>query len=312
LLKLTVTSRVELSEHDAELGRHNEPKKFSIGKQNQTHRVNEKRMTPERGEKMKALPENLATLHAGEEQLWAQVVTLIENDTDLSAHIDLAERAMNLIQFFVREHVAVDADHQATQLLGIRLFNGFGSALRLMMAGYYQPAAMIQRDLLETVFLIAYLHLYPEKILTWRTADGKTRLKEFAPVRIRIALDEHQGVIKKKREAAYKLFCELAAHPTYKGFHMLAPEGLGARVGPFLDEPKLKALIEEHARLAIQAAEAFTVFFPTVTLADIENKLSFMEVSSEWVQRYYNIPRAPLELAELRRLLAEVRACQPR
>lgn len=259
---------------------------------------------------MKALPENLATLHAGEEQLWAQAVELIENDTDLSAHIDLAERAMNLIQYFVREHVAVDSDQEAIQLLGIRLFNGFGSAFRLMMAGYYQPAAMIRRDLLETVFLIAYLHLHPKKILTWRTADEKTRMKEFAPARIRIALDEHQGLIVKKREAAYKLFCELAAHPTYKGFQMLAPGGLGARVGPFLDEPRLKALLEEHAKLAIQAAEAFTVFFPTVTLADIENKLRFMEVSSEWGQRYYNLLGAPSELAELRSLLVKVQACQ--
>lgn len=171
---------------------------------------------------------------------------------------------------------------------------------------------MIQRDLLETVFLIAYLHLHPKKILNWRTADEKTRMKEFAPARLRITLDEHQGLIEKKREATYKLFCELAAHPTYMGFQMMAPEGLDARVGPFLDEPKLKALLEEHAKLAIQAEEAFTVFFPTVTLADIENKLNFMEASSEWGQRYYNLPGDPSEIAELRSLLAKVRACQPK
>lgn len=258
---------------------------------------------------MKALPENLATLHAGEEQLWVQTVTHIQNDTDLSAHINLAERAMNLIQFFVRDHVAIDADQEVIQLLGIRLFNGFGSALRLMTAGYYQHAAMIQRDLLETVFLIAYLHLHPKKILTWRTADEKKRMKEFAPARIRIALDQHQGLIEKKREATYKLFCELAAHPTYKGFQMLAPGGQGARVGPFLDETNLKALIEEQAKLAIQAGEALTVFFPTDTLADIENKLSFMEASSEWMQSYYSIPGDPSGLAKLRSLLVKVQAC---
>ncbi|VVP08708.1 hypothetical protein [Pseudomonas fluorescens] len=51
---------------------------------------------------MKAIPENLATLHAGEEELWAKAVKIIENDPDLSAHVDLIERVMDLIQFFVR------------------------------------------------------------------------------------------------------------------------------------------------------------------------------------------------------------------
>ncbi|WP_460151824.1 hypothetical protein [Pseudomonas sp. S2_B07] len=261
---------------------------------------------------MKAIPENLSLLHAGEEDLWAQAVKIIENDTDLSIHVELIERVMDLIQFFVREHVADDADQETIQLLGIRLFNGLGSAFRLMTGGYFQNAAMIQRDLLETVFLLNYLHLHPEKIVTWRTADERTLMKEFAPKVIRNALDKHQGATEKKRASAYKLFCELATHPTYKGFQMLGPKGLGAHCGPFLDPLSLKALIEEQAKLGIQAGESFTVFFPTVTLADVENKLHFMEGSREWIERFYNIACDPSELAEIRRRLNEIRACKPK
>jgi hypothetical protein len=253
---------------------------------------------------MKLLPENLSFLHTGEESLWTEAVRIIENDQDLSAHVDLVERAMDLIQYFVREHVADDEDQEAIQLLGIRLFNGLASAFRLITGGYFQTAAMIQRDLLETVFLLAYFHLHPEEIVRWRTADEQQRLKMFAPVKIRIALDKHDGFTERKREAAYKQFCELAAHPTYTGFQMLAPKGLGAHCGPFLDQPTLKALVEEQAKLAIQAGEALTQFFPAATLTDIKNKLHFMEGSGEWAERFYNRPFDRAVLAELRSIAA--------
>jgi hypothetical protein len=59
---------------------------------------------------MKRLPENLAILHNGEECLWIKAIEIIEQDQDLSAHLELIERAMNLIQYFVREHVADGSD----------------------------------------------------------------------------------------------------------------------------------------------------------------------------------------------------------
>lgn len=127
---------------------------------------------------MTLIPKNLASLHDGEESLWIKAIEIIEQGQDLSAHVDLIERAMNLIQFFVREHVADGSDQETIQLLGIRLFNGMASASRLITGGYFQTAAMIQRDLLETVFLITYLRVHPEKIRTWRMAYG---IRENAP-----------------------------------------------------------------------------------------------------------------------------------
>jgi hypothetical protein len=139
-------------------------------------------------------------------------------------------------------------------------------------------------------------------------AYEKTRQRVFGPAPIRIALDKHEGLTEKKREAAYKQFCELAAHPTYRGFQILAPKGLSAHCGPFLDQSTLKALIEEHVKLALQVGEAFMVFFPTNTLSDVENKQHFLEGSVEWVERYYNKRFDKSELAELRDLRAKIQA----
>jgi hypothetical protein len=145
--------------------------------------------------------------------------------------------------------------------LGFGFFNGLASAFRLMTSGYFQTAAMLQRDLLETIFLLDFLRSNPAKVATWRAADEDVRRKQFGPVKIRIALDKRDGFRGKKREQTYKLCCELAAHPTYNGFRMLAPKGAGAHCGPFLDEPTLKALVAEHAKLALQGWHGFSTLF---------------------------------------------------
>jgi len=237
---------------------------------------------------LKPLPDKLTALYTGEELLRAKALELIGLDHQLSADVDLIYYSMDLIQYFVIEHLAEDHDQETVQLLGIRLFNGLASAFRLLTGGYFQNAALILRDLLETSFLLSYLHLHPEKISIFRTGDEKENRKIFGPSDIRKALDKRDGFKEKKRDAAYKLLSELAAHPTYKGFQMLAPKGKGAHCGPFIDQPTLKALIEEQVKLAVQASEAFAVFFPADKLESIEKKLIFMTGAAEWLKKYAN------------------------
>ena len=47
----------------------------------------------------------------------------------------------------------------SVQFMGLRMFNGFASALNLFTSGYYQKSAMIVRDLLETSWLIDLFRL---------------------------------------------------------------------------------------------------------------------------------------------------------
>ena len=74
---------------------------------------------------------------------------------------------------------------------------------QLMVSGYYQCAAMIMRDLLETAFLLGFFRHNPGTISVWRTKNDAIRKKVFAPVKIRVALDEKDGFTEKKRAAAY-------------------------------------------------------------------------------------------------------------
>ena len=108
-------------------------------------------------------------------------------------------------------------------MLGIRTFNAFGASLKLALSGYSQNGALVMRDILETVFLIDLFQGDRKLIKKWRLADKTTLDKEFMPVTVRMALDSRDGFTSKKREAIYKLFSELAGHPTMKSALMLRP-----------------------------------------------------------------------------------------
>ena len=61
---------------------------------------------------------------------------------------------MDLIDYFCRQYKHRKQDELTVQLLGIRLFNASASALKLLLSGYYQTAALQERDLLEMAFLL--------------------------------------------------------------------------------------------------------------------------------------------------------------
>ncbi len=254
-----------------------------------------------------SVPDNLKRLHSGEETLRGKSIEAIEADKRLAAHAHIIERAMDLFDFFIRRHVAVDENEETIQLLGIRIFNGTASALKLLMSGYYQTSSLQGRDILETVFLLDYLQTDQAAISEWRTADEKTRLRKFSSVDIRIALDKRDGFEERKRAAAYKMFCELAGHATYKGFQMLGPQGLGAICGPFFESSSLEAVLSETARLAIQAGDVFTRFFPFNTIPAIEMKLNFMKSRANWLDEFYDKKFDRSDIDEMRALLAEAK-----
>jgi len=240
----------------------------------------------------------LQELHFGEEFLRKTSLEAIEVNEDLSRHVALIEKALDVLHLLSTNSPPVeDDDIKTIRLLGMRLFNGCAAAFHLIVSGYYQFAAMIMRDLLETAFLLGYFRHDRAKISDWRTADDAIRKKDFAPVKIRTALDDKDGFTEKKRAKEYELLCELATHPTYKGFRMLAPKGQPHHCGPFFDPTILKPIIEELAKLALQAGQNHSIFFECDTKAKMEAKLAFMEACGEWFERYFGQPfdRKPID-----------------
>lgn len=207
------------------------------------------------------IPENLVSLHKGEEFLRGKSLEAIRNDEKLLLHLEIVEGAMDLLDV-LRQVPTDDEDLKVIQALGLRQFNAFASATKLMLSGYNQTSALVLRDVLETVFLVDHFRTERAAITRWRIADKATRLKEFKPVKIREALDRRDGFTSKKRAELYQLFSELAGHASMNGIAMLRPKGMDAQIGPFFDVTALTASLSEMGRLAVQVGENSGAFIP--------------------------------------------------
>lgn len=255
---------------------------------------------------MNSFPQNLVFLHEGEEQLRGKAIELVAASKDLQAHLAIAERAMNLLDVLVRQQVAPDDDGRTIQHLAIRVFNGLACAWKLMSTGYHQKAALIQRDLVETIALVNFFHYFPERIAEWRIAERKALVNEFGPNAVRNALDKQTGLGKSKREAIYRKFSMLAGHASKAGFEMLRPKGGdGAVIGPFMDPTALKALLEEQGTLAIQAGFAFNTFFTDDTPDSCLATRTFMTGAMHYANAYLGMSYSPEAIAEVELMFGE-------
>jgi hypothetical protein len=210
---------------------------------------------------------------------------------------------MDLLFRFTHEHPVENQDIVTIQQLGVRLFHGLAAAMRLLLGGYAQHSVMIQRDLLETTFLLEFFDLNPDQITPWRNSDTATRQGKYGPIHIRSALDARDGFKEKKRAAQYKLFCEMGSHPTPAGFQLLAPAGRGAHCGPFIDKAQFEAVLSELARLALQTGSAFAQFFNATCVKTIESKIDWLEASSNWFEHFYHHSYDSTELEEMKQML---------
>jgi hypothetical protein len=238
--------------------------------------------------------ENVDKLHEHEEQLRVESLALIAKRADLTDHWKLVQEAMNVIYAFSNDHVHGSDDELTMQFLGIRLFNAAAVSIKLALSGYYQKAFVHVRDILETYFLVDYLRSTPAQISVWKNADNKTLKKSFSPLRIREELDKRDGYTQQERKKFYDLVSQLASHATYKGFQLTTQGGLG-RIGPFVDEAKLQAWLEEMAKRFGHAAICLLSDFEgTDYTLDLTRK-HYLDMMNAWGKKYYGptFPKAP-------------------
>lgn len=232
--------------------------------------------------------DNLVSLHAHEEALREQSLAVIASRAALADHLNLVREAMNVIYAFTQEHVHNSDDELTKQFLGIRLFNAAAVSIKLALSGYYQKAFVHVRDILETYFLVDYLRSNPAQIASWKNATKKQRLLDFSPRRVREALDKRDGYTGNARKAAYDLISENASHATYQGFHLTTQNGLG-RIGPFLDEEKLQAWLEEMAKRFGHAAVVLLSDFEGIDPRLDATRAHYLWVINEWGKRHYGL-----------------------
>lgn len=242
---------------------------------------------PAKWSTMKPMPDNLESLHFQEEQLRGKALALVAQEQRLALHIGVVEQAMNLCDL-LRQYPTDDEDLKVIQMLGMRMFNAFGASLKLALSGYFQNSALIMRDILETVFLVDLFIGDQALIEKWRFADDRTRKKDFSPIAVRKALDARYGHTSRRREELYKLFSELAGHPTMKSAWMMRPQKDGdAVIGPFIEKTSLDAVLSEMGRIAIQAGQHLAAFFPRDWPPGFAPHQEFTGAARQWLATFY-------------------------
>ncbi len=228
------------------------------------------------------LPDNLKSLDEEEERIQRESLTLLQGDRETSDELQLIHDALDTVHSVVHEEQQTDKNLLAIQMLGARLFNSVAVSLKLMLRGYYQASFAIQRDLVETGFLLSYFGYKPEMVEKWRICTAAERKRLFAQATIRQALDHRDGFEGQKRREFYQVFCESAAHPTYPGMRLLAPEKR-VKLGPFLDNRYLRNCVWELTRLTIHAVLQLVDLLRGGELATLQTKRGFMNRAAHWL-----------------------------
>jgi hypothetical protein len=208
-----------------------------------------------------------------------------------------------------------DSDDKVLQLLGARLFNGAGASIKLLLSGYYQAAASLAREVLETSFLVDLLANDHNKVERWRTIPDKKRKEEFSPRRVREALDLRDQFTSKARAQHYSLLSGLASHPTPNGFRLLRPgPNQLAKIGPFFNPETLGAVVHELGRIVVPAASHFRRHFEprTAVLFDFEVLLHYIEGVVRWRERFLGKPYDSREIEEVRKSIAFAKSVKPK
>jgi hypothetical protein len=232
------------------------------------------------------IPSNLADLHRGEEQLREKAMKIIADDNNLQLQLTILEAAMELADIF-RQFNSDNDDIKVIQVLGMRIFNAFGAALKLALSGYHQNSALVLRDVIETVFLLDLFSGDRKKIQEWRLSSDKDQKNNFSPYKVRTQLDSRDGFTSQKREAIYKLFSELAGHPNMKSHLMLRPKkDSDAVIGPFMEMTTLQAIISEMGKLALQAGEHIEAFIPDDYNNSFSSRAAFAKVKLVWWKNF--------------------------
>jgi hypothetical protein len=227
---------------------------------------------------------NLHSLHEHEETLRDESLGLLAKDTKHAEMLFLVANAMGILFGFCHDHKAEGDDELTLQYFGLRIFNAAGASIKLALTGYAQQALVHTRDIMEVAFLLDYFSTFPAEISLWKSADERTLKTTFAPVHIREALDARDGNKEQKRRKVYSLLSTYASHATYAGFTMTMKDGEG-QLGPFVDERKLKAWLQELALRLLPAAEIFGRHFPTAPAAVLSLYRSYAHQVIEWAEK---------------------------
>jgi hypothetical protein len=171
-------------------------------------------------------------------------------------------------------HGCSGGDHFTERIAGRVVSHALGS-YRLLFSGYYDESLELSRNLGEVANLLwLFLHR-PAQRERWHQSDKKTRMRDFSPVRIRLAL-EGAGLPVPIDETRYAALCEVAVHAgpstTPQTHNPLGVPTLGA---VFQEAGFLVSLNELAGATGVCAG----ALVPLLTLGDRRKRLTEMAAS---------------------------------
>lgn len=211
---------------------------------------------------------------------------MIASDDELTRHLKMINLSLECLSRLPEFHVERDEAELNVLRLGTRCFNSGASSLRLLRCGYFQPAVTMMRDLIEIYFLMDLFVKEPQSLNDWLYMDEKDRRRNFKPVRVRQRLDELDGFTGKKRETAYNMFSQLAAHVNPNGHHLISPSN-ETRIGPFPDYSLFKAGMEELVTHLSFATVVFCNLLNSDNQAVLRTKEMFLSGLSGWKGEFF-------------------------
>lgn len=241
------------------------------------------------------LPENLESLHKHEEEHRTKSVLEINADQNLKDQFVIIQESLNMVFDVTKSYKTDDKIELTIQYIGARFFNSIVTAIKLMLSGYYQSSVIIQRDIVEIGFLLDYFLSDKSKIEEWKDSSTKERMAQFSPATIRKALDDRDGFQGKKRQEIYKLMSEVATHPTYAGFRLLAPAGK-IHLGPFFDAKYLKHLVHELALRVPNFTVIYISHFENLPSTFLKVRVEYLAKIKEWAQKYLKSDLSHLDI----------------
>lgn len=196
-----------------------------------------------------------------ESDTYSRSLAFARADTRSSAVLEVIELALDVMLSSASLSQHSDDGHTVAAIAA-RIFNTTAACLREALSGYVQTSLGLMRDLVETQTLLDYFSHEPSMIARWREVDEKARAKEFAPARMRTALDERDGFTERKREKDYRRFCEYGTHLTYNGLRLLAEPDGTVTPGPRYREHDLRNCLWELGRRAAFCAATLLELLP--------------------------------------------------
>ncbi|KAB0264358.1 hypothetical protein [Microvirga brassicacearum] len=216
--------------------------------------------------------------------------TLVNGDEELVEQMKVIVSGLGFLQTLLHRQPYGAPDELIALRLTVRLLNSASAALKLVRAGYYQPAFTMVRDVMEVEFLIDLFSRDRAQLIQWMTLSPKERENQFKPVEVRKKLDKRDGWTEQKRARAYKMLSNYAAHVTPEGFNVISPDNMTI-IGPHPSPKGVKAVLGELVRWLPSACIHVGVMFHPVErdLQIMQAHNNFTQVLSVWLARVFPV-----------------------